>query len=105
MWRTVDNRSDRTPVEDFIVGCTRDKYDKELIAPEDERDYPTLFIIPSQLERRLSIQKKEIEFENYEDYEDHLTELKIKEEQKKKEESKKEIKLKHIDEIVIHDEE
>ena len=60
MWRTVDNRSDRTPIEDFIVGCTRDKYDKELIAPEDERDYPTLFIIPSQLERRLSIQKKEI---------------------------------------------
>ena len=60
MWRTVDNRRDRTPVEDFIVGCTRDKYDKELIAPEDERDYPTLFIIPSQLERRLSIQKKEI---------------------------------------------
>ena len=52
-----------------------------------------------------TIQKKEIEFENYEDYEDHLTELKIKEEQKKKEESKKEIKLKHIDEIVIHDEE
>ena len=38
-----------------------------------------------------TIQKKEIEFENYEDYEDHLTELKIKEEQKKKEESKKEI--------------
>lgn len=52
-----------------------------------------------------TIQKKEIEFENYEDYEDHLTELKIKEEQKKKEESKNEIKLKHIDEIVIHDEE
>ena len=52
-----------------------------------------------------TIQKKEIEFENYEDYEDHLTELKIKEEQKKKEESKKEIKFKHIDEIVIHDEE
>ena len=52
-----------------------------------------------------TIQKKEIEFENYEDYEDHLTELKIKEEQKKKEESKKEIKIKHIDEIVIHDEE
>lgn len=52
-----------------------------------------------------TIQKKEIEFENYEDYEDHLTELKIKEEQKKKEESKNEIKIKHIDEIVIHDEE
>ena len=57
------------------------------------------------MEKLIDKGKKEREFENYEDYEDHLTELKIKEEQKKKEESKKEIKLKHIDEIVIHDEE
>lgn len=51
-----------------------------------------------------TIQKKEIEFDNYEDYEDHLTELKIKEEQKKKEESKNEIKIKHVDEVVVHEE-
>lgn len=51
-----------------------------------------------------SVQKKDIEFDNYEDYEDHLTEMKIKEEQEKKKKLQTEIKIKQVDDIVFHEE-
>ena len=51
-----------------------------------------------------SIQKKDIEFDNYEDYEDHLTEMKIKEEQEKQKNFQTETKIKQVDEIVFHEE-
>ncbi len=37
-----DNKNDRTPIEEFIVGCTRDNYDKRHIAPGDEREVSLL---------------------------------------------------------------
>ena len=37
-----DNKNNRTPIEEFIVGCTRDNYDKRHIAPGDEREVSLL---------------------------------------------------------------
>ena len=37
-----DDKKDRTPIEEFIVGCTRDNYDKRHIAPGDEREVSLL---------------------------------------------------------------
>lgn len=47
----------------------------------------------------------ELEFDNYEDYEDHLEELKILEEKKIKDEKANQIKIKEVDQIIVHDEE
>ena len=44
-----DDKKDRTPIEEFIVGCTRDNYDKRHIAPGDEREIALLnSFAPSQ---------------------------------------------------------
>lgn len=49
--------------------------------------------------------KEEFEYDNFEDYEDHLEELKILEEKKIKDESANQIKIKDVDQIIVHDEE
>ena len=44
-----DDKKDRTPIEEFIAGCTRDNYDKRHIAPGDEREIALLnSFAPSQ---------------------------------------------------------
>ena len=37
-----DDKDNRTPFEKFIMGCTRDNYDKKHIAPGDEREIALL---------------------------------------------------------------
>ena len=37
-----DDKNNRTPFEEFIMGCTRDNYDKKHIAPGDEREIALL---------------------------------------------------------------
>ncbi|MGN0831185.1 MAG: hypothetical protein ACI4NI_07820 [Candidatus Ornithospirochaeta sp.] len=37
-----DDKSDRTPIEQFIVDCTRDNYEKKHIAPGDDRELSLL---------------------------------------------------------------